>query len=293
MKDNYQQQAKIIIISKGEGMKKFLAICLVLVMVLAIALPTAVSASGTTINGHVIVQPVVSSVMLRDSGTGADAGTAEGYPTHDNPSGAILVNIHGTNFDIQGDTVTVTAGSNITVGTVTVDGATQIHTTFTIAANSQSGPVDVQVGQGDYTSDVNGNDQFIIGSFATLTPPTISLGLMSPSAPKTANASGSIITNDTTWAVTVSESTNSAHAGHMSVNGTGVGTIGTNVLTNEFQISKDGNTYYASHTGISSSGATYLNSGTTLPLFVRQTIDNSDGAGVYQITITFTWSPAY
>jgi hypothetical protein len=247
-------------------------------------------------NGHVVVKPIVSSVILRDSGTGADVGTAtgEGYPTHDNPSTAILVNIHGTNFDDNtGDTVTVTAGPNITVGTVTVDSATLIHTTFTIAANTTSGPVDVRVGQDVYTSDINGNDHFIIGSFATLAPPTISLGLMSTSAPKTANASGTITTNDTTWAVTVNESTNTQNAGHMSVSGTGSGTVGTNVLTDEFQIKQSsGASYVAAHTGLSS-GLNYPQSGTELPLFVSQAIESSDGAGVYQITITFTWSPAY
>jgi hypothetical protein len=43
------------------------------------------------------------------------------------------VNIHGTNFDDHGDIVTINAGSNITVGIVTVDSATLIRTPFTIA----------------------------------------------------------------------------------------------------------------------------------------------------------------
>ena len=116
--------------------EKILALCLVLTLLLAIVLPSVVLADVTStrvINVHVVVKPTVSSVMLRDVGRGADAGTGEGYPTHDNPSSAILVNIHGTNFDDHGDIVTINAGSNITVGIVTVDSATLIHTPFTIA----------------------------------------------------------------------------------------------------------------------------------------------------------------
>jgi hypothetical protein len=263
-------------------MKKFLAICLVLVTVLAIALPSMVLADTSTISGHVVSRPVVTHVYLA-GGTNPGKGT----PSASSPSSAISLDIDGTDFDnIGGDpvpTVTTSAGVNITVTSVSIDSDTLMHATFTVAAATTSGPYDVQVTQGGLTSTVNGNDHFIVGSYGTVTAPSISMGLISVGTDKIVNGTGGLVTNDTTWQMTVQDASNN---GYMK--------SGSTALTDKCKISKDSTPadFVAADTGLAA-GSTYINSGDTLPLYVSQKAELADGAGTYSITITFTYSPTY
>jgi hypothetical protein len=264
-------------------MKKFLAICLVLVTVLAIALPSMVLADNTTINGHVVSRPVVTHVYLT-GGTNPGKGT----PSAGAPSSAVILDIDGTDFDnISGDpvpTVTTSAGANITVTSVSIDSDTLMHATFTVAAATTSGPYDVQVTQGGLTSVVSSPaDNFVVGSYGTVTTPSISMGLISVGTDKIVNGNGGLVTNDTTWAMTVKDNSN---LGFMKSGGTS--------LTDKCKISKDSTPadFVVADTGLTA-GSTYINSGDTLPLYVSQKAELADSAGTYSITITFTYSPTY
>jgi len=170
--------------------------------------------------------------------------------------------------------------------------ATKITATFTVLAGTESGNYDVTVAQGGRTSATSSADYFLVHSYGTVTAPSaISLGLMSVGSTATGNDTntGSISTNDATWNMTVQD-TKSTNPGFMSINGDGTG----GTLTNAFKISKDSTPgdFVAANTGLSS-GTTYVDSGTSLPIYVSQQVVSGDAAGSYSMTITFTYSAKY
>ena len=276
-------------------MKKFLAICLVLVMVLAIALPSMVLAD-TQVNGKILPQPAVSAVYMRGTSNAAEATMANSAST---PS--VDVDIIGSNFDVTNGvapndpmpTVTTSGGGAITVSAVSVVDANTIHATFAIVAATTSGDYDVLVHQGGKVSDASSADYFIVGSYVNITAPTLSIGVMNINATTTANttqtgnSAGSISTNDTSNTVSATNTSvsNPTHRGQMSTGGDGTG----NVLTSKFNISKEGTTFATADVGIAYSVGL---PSTALPLYVSQTVA-TETAGTYSITITYTCSGLY
>jgi hypothetical protein len=285
VKDNCQQQAKIII-SKGEGMKKFLAICLVLVLVLAIVLPTAVSASGITagVSGDVPPVPVLTSIS-----------TTSGTP-HATGGGAVDINseiLTGSSFDTDPTAVvTVTiSGAGVTADVVSVDSSTQITANFHLAAGpaTTSGVRNVYVHQSGQVS--VDNVTFTVGGYIVVTAPSaVTLGVMTAGSDTTgqSTAPGSVETNDASNnGISVADL--KAHSsGYMNTLSTGLGTS----LSNEFQISKDGTTFAGADSGAGISYSNVANAG-TFSFYVKQHVVAGvagDTAGSYQITITFTGS---
>jgi hypothetical protein len=274
-------------------MKRLFILGLVVALVAVLVLPMATMASSSTsVSGHVLASPTVNDVYLTSTTT-----PASGSPTASSSSGPIIVDIIGTNFDypLGADPtplVATSAGSNITITSVSVVSTTKITATFTVLAATTSGNYDVTVTQGGRTSATSSADYFLVHSYGTVTAPSaISLGLMSVGSTATGNdvSTGSISTNDAIWNMTVQD-TKATNPGFMSINGDGTG----GTLTNAFEISKDSTLgdFVSANTGLSS-GTTYVNSGTSLPIYVSQQVVSGDAAGSYSITITFTYSAKY
>jgi hypothetical protein len=259
-------------------MKKFIALCLVLVLVLAITLPTAVSAGTTAgVNGSVPPVPSLSSIS-----------TTSGTP-HVTGGGTVDISetLTGSSFDTDPTavvTVTVT-GVGVTADTVAVSNSTTITATFHLAAGptTTSGVRDVYVHQSgrDSTETVT----FTVNGYISVTAPSaISLGVMTVGSTTTGQSAttGSVETNDTSNAIAASDLKGTA-TGYMNTASNGTGTS----LNNKFQVSKDGITYAAADTGINYSN---LANAATFPFYVGQQVVSGDTAGSYQITITFVGS---
>jgi hypothetical protein len=275
-------------------MKKFLAICLVLVTVLAIALPSMVLAD-TQVNGKILPQPSVTHVYMRGTSNAAEAAMADNTST---PS--VDVDIIGTNFDVTDGvapndpmpTVTTSGAAAIVVSAVSVVDANTIHATFAIVAATTSGDYDVFVHQGGKMSNQGAADYFIVGSYVNITAPTLYIGVMNINATTTANttqtgnSAGSISTNDTSNTVSAINSA-STHPGYMDTVGDGSGTR----LANKFNISPDSN---PSHLVTADNSISYSvgRPSTALPLYVSQQVV-TETAGTYKITITYTCSGLY
>ena len=258
-------------------MKKFLAICLVLVTVLAIALPSMVLASNTGtagVNGSVPQVPVLSSIS-------ATSGTP-----HATGAGVVDVSetLTGSSFDTDPTavvTVTIT-GTGVTADVVSVDSPTQITATFHLAAGptTTSGIRDVYVHQSgrDSTDTVT----FTVNGYIAITAPSaISMGVMTVGGTTIKNSTtpGTVETNDSSTSV-LAKDVKVSNAGKMDTVGDGSGTL----LSNKFQISQTNGSYANADGGFS-----YTNP-TSLPLYVSQQVVSGDTAGSYQITITFTGS---
>ena len=276
-------------------MKKFLAICLVLVTILAISLPNVVLAD-TQVNGKILPQPAVSNVYMRGTENAAEATMANSASA---PS--VDVDIIGSNFDVTNGvepndpmpTVTTSGGVAIAVSDVSVVDANTIHATFAIVAATTSGNYDVFVHQGGKVSDASSADYFIVGSYVNITAPTLYIGVMNinhtttANTTQTGNSAGSISTNDTSNIVSATNTSvsNPTNRGKMSTGGDGTG----NVLVSLFKIGPDNDHLVNANTSISYSVS--APSG-TLPLYVSQTVA-TETAGTYTITITYTCSGLY
>ena len=258
-------------------MKKFLAICLVLVTVLAIALPSVVLASNTGtagVSGDVAPVPVLTSIS-----------TTSGTP-HATGGGVVDVSetLTGSSFDTDPTavvTVTIT-GTGVTADTVAVSNSTTITATFHLAAGSTttSGVRDVYVHQSGRDS-VNTVTFTVNGYIAITAPSGISMGVMSVgvTTTKSSTTPGTVETNDASTSVSATDA-KASHAGKMDTVGDGSGTL----LTDAFQISQTNGSYANADSGFS-----YTNP-TSLPFYVSQQVVSGDTAGSYQITITFVGS---
>ena len=259
-------------------MKKFLALCLVLALVAAIALPSVVLASniGTAgISGDVAPVPVLSSIS-----------TTSGTP-HATGGGAVDISetLTGSSFDTDPTaviTITIT-GTGVTADTVVVSNDTTITAHFHLAAGptTMSSVRDVYVHQsGQDSTDVV--TFTVVGYIAITAPSAISMGVMvvGGTTTKSSTTPGTVETNDASTSVLAADAKVS-HAGKMDTVGDGSGTL----LTDKFQISQTNGSYANADSGFS-----YTNP-TSLPFYVSQQVVSGDTAGSYQITITFTGSP--
>ena len=259
-------------------MKKFLAICLVLVTVLVIALPNVVLAGTTAgVNGSVPPVPALDSIL-----------TTSGTP-HATGAGVVDVpeTLTGSSFDTDSTAVvTVTiSGTGVTATVVSVDSDTQITATFHLAAGptTTSGVRHVYVHQSgqDSVDIVN----FTVNGYISVTAPSsVDLGVMTYGSTTNGQSAstGSVETNDTSNGILAKDLKGNA-AGYMNTLATGLGTS----LSHKFQVSKEGTTYAAADAGISYSD---LANAATFSFYVGQQVASPDIAGSYQITITFTCS---
>ena len=232
-------------------MKRILAMCLVLVLILVIALPTVVLAdtTGTAgVNGDVAPIPSLDSISVTSGTPNATGGGVVD----------ISETLTGSNFDAAANVTVTISGAGVTADNVTVASDTSITATFHLAAGplTTSGDRDVYVHQSgrDSTETVT----FSVGGYITITAPSaIDMGVMTVGSTTTGSSGtpGTVETNDASTSVTAKDAKSTA-AGYMDTVGDGSGTL----LTDKFQISKDGNTYAAADTGIS-----YTNP-TTIPL---------------------------
>ena len=256
-------------------MKRILAMCLVLVLILVIALPAAVLAdtTGTAgVNGDVAPTPSLASISITSGTPNASTGGVVD----------ISETLTGSNFDSAANVTVTISGVGVTADNVTVASDTSITATFHLAAGpaTTSGARDVYVHQSgrDSTETV----VFSVGGYITITAPSpIDMGVMTVGSTNTgsSNTPGTVETNDASTSVTAKDSKTN-NAGYMDTVGDGSG----NLLTDKFQIGKNGSAYAAADTGIS-----YTNP-SSIPLFVSQQVVSGDTAGSYQITITFTGS---
>jgi hypothetical protein len=130
---------------------------------------------------------------------------------HVRGGGAFTVTLTGTNF-LPG--ATVTAGANITVGTVTVNSATQITTTFSIGGGAALGPRSVTV---TTAGGVSGPVTFTVAGLTSIAPTSGLRGSVVPvtlsgfglTGTTAVNVSGTLVTpgaftvvNDTTVSTT-------------------------------------------------------------------------------------------
>jgi hypothetical protein len=271
VKDNYQQQVKIIIISKGEGMKKFLAICLVLVTVLAIALPSMVLADNTAVvNGTVAATPVLSSI----------SGNTHGLPHTATVGGPVTVSgiiLTGSSFESEA-TVTID-GSGVNYVSCVVNSDTQITAVFSLDAAAAAGTRVIHVTQGGKTS-VNTAVTFLVDNYINVTAPSaVDLGVLDvTSAHNKAHSgtAGSVDTNLSTGFKVIASDLKGTNTGYMVSTGT--------PLHYELQVSNADSGYAAAHTGHEYDNVT------TLPFYVDQQGYSTDAAGSYSITITFVGS---
>jgi hypothetical protein len=257
--------------------KKFLALCLVLVLVLTIAIPSMVLAGNTAgVNGSVPPVPSLSNISI-DNGT-----------PHATGAGVVDINetLTGSSFDTD-PTAVVTVmitGTGVTADTIVVSNDTTITAHFHLAAGPATtvGARDVTVTQSGRTS---GTVTFTVNGYISVTAPSaISLGVMTVGTTTNGQSAstGSVETNDTSNGVAVNDLKGTA-TGLMNTASDGSGTS----LSHKFQISKDGITYAAADTGISYSN---LANAATFSLYVGQQVVSGDSAGSYQITITFAGS---
>ena len=261
-------------------MKKFLAICLVLAMVLTIAIPTAVSAGSSdnaNVGGTVLAKPGLSSIT---NGNGTPNLTGGG------PKDITDVEINGTGFSTDSTanvTINVSPVTGITTKDIVVT-ATKVTATFTLAAGTgtPAGDRTVTVTQGGVTS--TDTVTFTVGGYINVTAPqAITLGVINllgtVTGSSTAGNAGAVDTNETTYSVSAKDANAGGNSGHM--------VSGGNALTNELMIkAASGDGYSQSD---STHGITY-SSTTTLPVYISQQGNANDQAGSYSITITFTGS---
>ena len=130
-----------------------------------------------------------------------------------------------------------------------------------------------------------------ITSTATLTKPSdVNLGTLHVGVNSGSSTAGSVVANGTGWTLTVSD-TKTATKGYMTVGGTDVGAE----LANPLTVCKTVNGSYSTIADYQSDlqGSSGYGQATTfnIPLFVKQTVLASDGAGTYQITLTFIVTP--
>ncbi|MBA7711789.1 hypothetical protein ES703_120755 [subsurface metagenome] len=174
----------------------------------------------------------------------------------------------------------VAFGPDITVNSYTVDSASQITASITIPADAVTGARNVAVhllsagtGTGIGVFTVN-----LVPYLTVTAPSAIDLGLMKKDADNPGIATpGSVDTNAPSWSVTAKD-VKAENTGQMV-------TAGPTPLAALFQISNDGLEWVdAAPVGI-----TYnQDGGISLPFYVSQYVANSDAAGSYKITITFT-----
>ena len=108
-------------------MKRILAVCIVLVLLLVIALPSAVLASNTGtagVNGDVAPTPSLDSISV-----------TSGTP---NATGGAVVNISetltGSDFDSAANVTVTISGAGVTADSITVASDTSITATFHLVA---------------------------------------------------------------------------------------------------------------------------------------------------------------
>ncbi len=244
--------------------RRLLSTCLALAIVLAIMVPLPALADITVITADVGNPVTVDSVT----------------PNNGNPGQNVAVTIAGSNF-VVGQPVTVEVSApGVVVADVIVNSSTNITATFQIATGSTAtaGGRNVTVTQLGSTDTNNG--AFTVNAGTTVNDiPDINLGYLTLGGTKSNSValSNLVVTNSTTWAVTVSGN-NGGYLRDGSSNLMAAGAA-------KFMIGK------TSSTGPSDVGFAYGNADGTSPLlYYSQDVPSNATPGSYSITLTFTAS---
>jgi hypothetical protein len=248
-------------------MKKWVGrLAIILTLLLMLSWPVAVSGDDT---GTVVVTGDVAPTISSLSPNTGIQGTAN-----------LTVIISGADFT---GASSVSFGSGIAVS-FTVNSATQITATLTIASSATAGTRDVSVTVSGATGTKTAAFSVTAITFSITAPSGISLGNMARNQTTAGHSTtpGSVSTNAANWQVVAKDANTGANAGHMQHGSS-------TRLLNQLEIGKSSST--CNTNAGDSVGLVYTPSdGTSLTFYVEQTVDPSDSAGDYTITIAFIGS---